>query len=92
MQESPYKLVVYLSRDCNIEAQDSDGATPLIKAAAWGRKDTVKLLLDRDCDLDARDKRENSAVFAAIQENQPDVLSLILEKGGVRLVNSELDQ
>ena len=48
-----------------IDWKDFTGQTALIKAAAGGHKDTVRLLLDNDASIDKRDNNGRTALFYA---------------------------
>ena len=60
-----------------IDWKDFTGQTALIKAAAGGHKDTVRLLLENDASIDKRDNNGRTALFYAAVN-----CSSILRQGG----------
>ena len=54
----------------SIGQPDAEGSTPLMWAAAYGRLDTVRLLLERHADVAARDSRGMTALAIALEQKQ----------------------
>ena len=50
-------------------------------AAAYGRNDSVKLLLERGADVSARDDRGESALSMAVSQKHPDTAELLRAAG-----------
>lgn len=67
----------------NPNAQDSDGRTVLISAAARGDVEVVKALISRGVDLNVRDKRGFTALTHAIDAMYEDVQDALLNSPGV---------
>lgn len=60
----------------------SDGSSPLIVAAANGRKAVVDLLLRIDkLDYNARNNRGMTALYCAVQNNHAEIVYMLLEAG-----------
>lgn len=63
---------VYATRQA-VLAQDNEGRTPLMHAAAAGNLSTVKLLLDRRAEVDVQDDEGRTALFWAASEGNVSV-------------------
>jgi len=50
---------------CNVNFQNSSGATPLMVASGMGRRDLAQLLIDAGADINHRDKKGKSCVHVA---------------------------
>lgn len=59
----------FLGRNANIEAKDEDSCTPLLKAASYGRKQTVAVLLDHDANVEQIDSKGRTALHWAVKGN-----------------------
>ncbi len=55
--------------------------TPLHKAALWGQKETVKMLLDWGADINARDEKGETPLYKASFRGKWDVVQLLLDNG-----------
>jgi ankyrin repeat protein len=55
----------------------ANGATALMWAAAYGRVDTVTLLLARGADASATDERGKTALAIATEEKHPAVVDVL---------------
>lgn len=62
----------------NPNAQDSDGRTVLISAAARGHLEVVNVLLSRGVDLNVKDRAGDTALTHAIQAMYEDVVDTLL--------------
>lgn len=62
----------------NPNAQNSDGRTVLISAAARGELDIVKLLLSRGVDVNVKDNRGYTALAHALEARYPEVEEALL--------------
>lgn len=61
-----------------IDARDSESqATPLHRAASWGRVDVVKLLLERGADARLTDKSGHTALDLAVANGQNEAAALL---------------
>lgn len=68
-----------LDKEADIETQDQDGRTPLIRAAVSGKSDAINLLLKRSANIEAKDyKKRTSLSWAAFQIA---ALSVLLDGG-----------
>lgn len=62
----------------NINARDSEmGETPLHRAASWGRRSTVELLLANHADAQIKDKHGRTPLDLAIANSQNDVVAVL---------------
>ncbi len=66
-----------------LEAQSTDGWTPLHLAAFFGRKDTALALIERGAIVDSRstNSMKNTPLHAAAAGRQAELVDLLLEKG-----------
>ncbi len=60
------------------------GTTPLMLAAAYGHKQTVKALLDAGADVNAEDFTGWTALHAAVFKGDPTIVALLLEHGAFK--------
>lgn len=67
--------------DCDINAEDADGSTPLVNAAARGFRDIAKLLLDHKADLQRKNKSGYSPFMLAVRGGHYATVKLLLDKG-----------
>ena len=74
----------FLDAKINPNAQDSDGRTVLISAAARGDLEVVNTLLRRGADPNVKDKRQYTALSHAVEAMYEDVVDALLNR-------SELD-
>ena len=72
---------VKCQNDANIDANDEDGKTALIRAAQEGDKKTVELLLDRGTDIEAKTNDGLTALICAASEGHTETVELLLDKG-----------
>lgn len=68
----------FLDGGINPNAQDADGRTALISAAAHGDLDIVNVLLARGADLNVKDKRGYTALSHAAEAMYEDVVDALL--------------
>jgi ankyrin repeat protein len=68
----------FLDAGINPNAQDSDGRTVLISAAAHGDLDVVNALLPRGVDINVKDKRGYTALSHATEAMYEDVVDALL--------------
>lgn len=73
-------LNAFFDAGINPNAQNSDGRTVLIAAAARGDLETVNLLLSRGVDLNVKDKRGYSAMSHAIEAMYENVVDVLLSR------------
>jgi ankyrin repeat protein len=67
-----------LNHGAEIDARDRDGqATPLERAASWGRRDVVELLLARGANPALKDKNGKTALDLAVANGQDDVVAVL---------------
>jgi uncharacterized protein len=68
-----------LNHGAEIDARDRDQqSTPLQRAASWGRRDVVELLLKRGANPALKDKNGKTAFDLASANGQSDVLELLM--------------
>jgi hypothetical protein len=68
----PEVVSLLLRYEIDVNATNSEGRTPLMEAALWGRLDNVLLLVQSGADTEARDGRGYSAVNFATQSQKND--------------------
>lgn len=68
----------FLDGGINPNAQDADGRTVLISAAAHGDLDVVNVLLSRGVDLNVKDRRGYTALSHAVEAMYEDVVDALL--------------
>ena len=56
------------------------GSTPLMKAAATGQSDVVRMLLDRGAKVDHQNRKGQTALMWASSSRQKEVAELLLER------------
>lgn len=61
-------------------AENHDGITPLILAAAQGHEEVVKILLQKNAPINARSKKYGIPLHAAAARGHVEVVQLLLEK------------
>jgi len=88
--EEPWVRTVRLLLDngADLEARDEEGATPLLRAAAYGQTEIFELLIQRGATIRVRDKRGMTPLMAAACEcalatmnSTYDIVRILLEKG-----------
>ena len=62
-----------------VDVQDNEGWSPLMRAAWEGRADTVRLLMGRSADLDLVDGGGRSALELAKERGHEDVVELLVK-------------
>ena len=73
-------LNAFFEAGINPNAQNSEGRTVLISAAARGELDVVKLLLSRGVDVNVRDNRGYTALAHALEARYPEVEEALLSR------------
>jgi ankyrin repeat protein len=58
------------------------GSTPLHRAAGWGHKEIVELLLAKGADLNAKDDVGTTPLDLTMNFNQPQTADLLRKHGG----------
>ena len=69
-----------LDKGADIDAEDEEGRTPLIRAVMNGHVDTVKLLLERRAHIEATFEA-NTVLMEAVMQNHEGIVKLLLENG-----------
>lgn len=67
--------------DFNLDVQDKDRDTALMKAAYCGKYDMVKLLIEAGACLDITDSYQNTALTLAANNNHIEVAKLLVLSG-----------
>ncbi|KAJ7109047.1 ankyrin repeat-containing domain protein, partial [Mycena crocata] len=70
-----------LEHGANIEAQNKDGMTALMKASLEGHRMVVQLLLEQGAKIEGRDRWGMTALMKASIEGHSEVVQLLLEHG-----------
>ena len=66
--------------------------TPLLRAAASGRADLVRLLLAHDAEIDAQDCEGFTALILAARFNHREVAKLLIDSGASLQLYSTIDE
>ena len=77
-----------LEMGSDINTQDEEGQTALLKATDNGHLDVVKRLLDHGADINARNNYHETAFYVAAKSGYREIVDLLLEKG----FDSETDE
>ncbi len=73
---------LFLSAGMDVDAQrESDGFTPLMAAAAFGRLEMVQMLLEQGANVNKKNFDESTALMLAVKYNQPAVVAALLQTG-----------
>jgi ankyrin repeat protein len=73
---------VFLDVGANVNEQtESEGLTPLMLAADYGKTGVVKVLMDRGADINAKDRNGRTALMAAQDNGHQDIVNLLKEAG-----------
>jgi hypothetical protein len=73
-----YFKLMFIYLDFFLACSNSDGMTPVLTAASYGRCGTLKLLIEAGGDVNLYDKDGNSALYFARQSGCPVCCHLIL--------------
>ncbi|MBQ7403963.1 MAG: ankyrin repeat domain-containing protein [Lentisphaeria bacterium] len=79
--ETPARLKYTLKHNANPNAKDPRGVPVLIRAAAAGKLEHVKVLLENGADINITDPDGETAMFAAASRGDNKMIALLLEKG-----------
>jgi len=71
-----------LAHGANVDATDSRSNTALHRAAYFGRKDVVAVLLKHGAGVNAQNKAGFTALRMAEEENQTQTVELLRQRGG----------
>src|SRR5690349_22251677 len=76
----PVAINAFLDAGINPNAQNSEGRTVLISAAARGELDVVNILLSRGVNVNVKDNRGYTALAHAIEARYPEVEEALLNR------------
>lgn len=79
--EMPRILSKLVADGHDVNGRGSDGETPLIRAATYGRNQNVRFLLENGANVDARNYVDQSALFKAARKGDRDVVQTLLRHG-----------
>jgi len=77
----PTVTTILLEAGADPNAADREGETALMKAAAHGLKQTVKLLIDHHADINRKDSKGRTALMHAAATRRSTAIPLLLENG-----------
>ncbi|XP_059165347.1 ankyrin repeat and KH domain-containing protein mask-like [Physella acuta] len=81
-EEEQDKIIeILLKHNADPNEANSEGYTPLIKAALHDREGCAKLLLEAGADVNRATSRGHTAMMLAAQRGSTNILKLLLEKG-----------
>jgi uncharacterized protein len=72
---------ILLENGADLETQDTDGSTALMKAAFSGHTDIVRVLLERGADVKKKSKEGRTALHFAAKWGDADMVFDLLDKG-----------
>src|SRR5882762_159363 len=71
-----------LENGANLEAEDKDGKTPLVRAAGYGYERIVNLLIEKGANIESKDNVHNQTpLLWAVMGNHMIVTKMLLENG-----------
>lgn len=77
-----YEMIkMFLNAGINLNDKNTDGCTPLHRAAAWGNSKIVKLLLDAGADVHARCNKYRTPLHEAIESENINIIKLLIDAG-----------
>ena len=77
----PTVTTILLEAGANPNASDREGQTALMKAAARGGKQSVRILLDHHADVNRKDAKGRTALMHAAASSFSDAIPVLLENG-----------
>jgi len=79
-REQNFEIVeILIKNKANINLQDNEGWTPLMRASLAGDKEIVKLLIQKGAIINYKNKFSESAIFHAAQANCEECFKIILK-------------
>ncbi|PSN45791.1 hypothetical protein C0J52_10757 [Blattella germanica] len=75
----PELIETLMNFKCDVNCSNTEGVTPLMKAATFGREEVVVKLLHLGAKADAKDKFGNSVMHYVAVRNVPGLVDLLLE-------------
>jgi ankyrin repeat protein len=79
MQEQVEEFVAAHPKD--IDTQDQNGWTALMKASFHGQKEIVLFLLEKGASVHVRTTSQHTALMAAANRGQSDIMEILLDRG-----------
>ena len=89
-ESSPARAEALLDRGANIEARNTEGATPLITASGRGNIALVTLLLKQGAQVQAADRNGNTALHEASFYGHPSCVEALLTAGAQTSIRNAL--
>jgi hypothetical protein len=75
------EVKLLLTKGADVNAKDSEGKTPLMNAAYYGKKEIAKFLLENGANVNARYVDGCTALIWAAGEGEAEVLEILLKHG-----------
>ncbi|MEG0093812.1 MAG: ankyrin repeat domain-containing protein, partial [Erysipelotrichaceae bacterium] len=70
-----------IKKGTNINYQNGDGRTALMRSAKRGYKDIVRVLLDNDADVNLEDNNGKTAIMGAAKKGHRTIVKKLIEAG-----------
>ena len=73
---------ILLAQGADVHAKNSQGLTPLHRAAAYGRKNVAELLIANGAQLNAKDDQGRTPLSLAEEQGHEEIIELLCRQKG----------